>query len=77
MQAKILLPASTIQTIIEEIQEVHNTGLTHIFSRMHEEITNLNVPESDIKRILDNLSKDNLLKMCNEGDFRTDQTHDL
>jgi len=74
MQAKMLLPASTIQTLIEEIQEVHTTGLTHLLSRMHEELTKLNVPESDIKRLLDDLSKDNLLKMCNEGVFRTDQT---
>lgn len=36
MQAKMLLPASTIQTLIEEIQEVHNTGLTHLLSRMRE-----------------------------------------
>lgn len=41
---------------------------------MHEELTKLYVPESDIKRLLDDLSKDNLLKMCNEGVFRTDQT---
>ncbi len=74
MQAKMLLPASTIQTLIEEIQEVHNAGLTHLLSRMHEELTKLNVPERDIKRLLDDLSKDNLLKMCNEGVFRTDQT---
>ncbi|KAK0153029.1 hypothetical protein N1851_005294 [Merluccius polli] len=74
MQAKMLLPASTIQTLIEEMQEVHTSGLTHILSRMHEELTKLNVPESDIKRLLDDLSKENLLKMCNEGVFRTDQT---
>jgi len=59
MQAKMLLPASTIQTLIEEIQEVHTTGLTHLLSRMHE-LTKLNVHESDIKRLLDDLSKDNL-----------------
>jgi len=74
MQAKMLLPASTIQTLIEEITEVHNTGLSHLLSRMHEELTKLNVPENDIKSIIDNLSKDNLLKICNDGVFRTDQT---
>ena len=73
MQAKMFLPASTIQALIEEIQEVHNTGLTHLLSRMHKEL-NLNVPERDIKSLLDDLSKDNLLKMCSEGVFRTDQT---
>ncbi len=71
MQAKVLLPASTIQTLIEEIQEVHDTGLTHLLSRMHEELTKLNVPKRDIKRLLDDLSKDYLLKKCNEGLFRT------
>ena len=39
---------------------MHTTGLTHILSRMHEKLTKLNVPESDIKRLLDDLSKDNL-----------------
>lgn len=73
MQAKMLLPASVIQKLIGEFQEVHSYSTAHLLSKLHEDLTKLNVPENDIRDLIDNLSKNYLLKRCNEGVFRTDR----
>lgn len=74
MQAKMLLPASVIQKLMEKFQEVHSSSTAHLLSKLHEDLTKLNVPENDIKDLIDRLIKNELLKMCNEGVLRSDQT---
>lgn len=74
MQAKMLLPASTISTLIEEFQEVCTNAMSHVFVKLHEELSQLEIPEERICSIIDGLSKANLLKMYNEGFFRSDTT---
>lgn len=73
MQAKMLLPATTIQTIIEEFQEVNNNGITHVLSKVHEQLTMLNIEDSVKRKVIDDLSKENLMKICNDV-FRSDKT---
>lgn len=73
LQAKMLLPASTIQTIIEEFQEVHNSGMKYVLSKVHEKLTMLNLQDNEISQILDDVSKEDLLKACHEGPLRSDQ----
>lgn len=53
MQAKMLLPASTIQKIIEEFQEVHSCGMKHVLSKVNEKLSLLNLQDSEISQILD------------------------
>uniref|UniRef100_A0A9J7XWE9 Histone H2B n=1 Tax=Cyprinus carpio carpio TaxID=630221 RepID=A0A9J7XWE9_CYPCA len=74
MQAKMLLPASTISTLIEEFQELCTNAMSQMFVRLCEELSNLDIPDERIFNIIDGLSKDNLLKMYNEGMFRSDAT---
>lgn len=74
MQAKMLLPASTIQKIIEEFQEVHSCGMKHVLSKVNEKLTLQNLPESDISQILEDVSKEDLFKECHEGPMKSDQT---
>ncbi len=74
MQAKMLLPATTIQSLIEEFQVVHDSSIQHIFSKLRDELTKLNMPLTDIDKIIAGLNKNNLLRLYNEGVFRSDET---
>ena len=53
LQAKLLLPASTIQTIIEDFQNAHELGLSHSFSILSEKLKVLGIPEATISNIID------------------------
>ncbi|KAI2644731.1 RecBCD enzyme subunit RecC [Labeo rohita] len=74
MQAKMLLPASTISVLIEEFQEVCTNTVSQLFVRLREELAKLDIPDERICSIIDGLSKENLLKIYNEGMFRSDST---
>lgn len=74
MQAKMLLPASTISTLMEEFQEVCTNARSQLFIRLCKELSNLEIPDERICNIIDGLSKENFLKMYNEGFFRSDTT---
>lgn len=74
MQAKMLLPASTIQTIIEEFQEVHSSGMKCVLSKLHEKLSTLKLQDSEISEIIDEVSQEDLFKACNEGALRSDKT---
>lgn len=74
LQAKVLLPASTIQTIIEEFQEIHDIGQSHLFGKLRDKLVALNVGDVDVKRLIEELSKEDLLHACNSGILRSDQT---
>ena len=74
LQAKLLLPASTIQQIIEEFQEIHDIGLSHLFGKLQDKLAIYNIPESDVKNLLTELSREDLLHACNSGVLRSDQT---
>ena len=74
MQAKMLIPASTIQTIIEEFQEVHNSGIKLTLGKVHEKLTMMNLQDNEISQILDEVSKEDIFKVCHEGPLRSDKT---
>lgn len=74
MQAKMLLPNSVIQKIIEEFQEVHSYSTSHLLSTLHDDLLKLNMSKDDVKDLINNLSKNDLLRRCNEGVFRSEHT---
>lgn len=74
MQAKMLLPATTIQSLIEEFQQVHDSNMDHIFSKLRDELTKLNMSVIDIDGIIAGLNKSNLLRLYNEEVIRSDET---
>lgn len=77
MQAKMLLPATTISALrflIDEFQDLHEHGMTHVLAKVSQELTKLEIPRDRIQTIVEGLSKENLLKMYNQGVFRSDQT---
>ncbi len=52
LQAKLLLPATTVQCIIEGFQEVHSSGMQHILKRVEEKLTGLKITDEEIQRIV-------------------------
>lgn len=74
MQSEMILPATTIQILIDEFMEVHTNSMTHTLSKVNEELTKLKIPDCQINEMISGLTKENLLKMYNEGDFKSDQT---
>ena len=74
MQAKMLLPASTKSTLIEDFLKVCTTAMSQMFVRLHEGLSKLEIPDEGICNIIDGLSKEILSKMYNEGWFRSDTT---
>ena len=70
----MLLPASTIQSLIEDFQVVHDSSMEQVFSKLKEELAKQNMSENDIDQIITGLNKTNLLRLYNEGIFNSDQT---
>ncbi|KAL7399713.1 hypothetical protein ABVT39_000612 [Epinephelus coioides] len=57
LQAKLLLPATTIHTIIEGYQDVHDISLTNLLRNLSEKLTVLGIPEATISNIMDEISQ--------------------
>ena len=74
LQAKVLLPASTIQAIIEEFQNIHDIGQSHLFGRLKDKLAELNVSDEDASSLIEEVCKGDLLHACNSGSLRSDQT---
>lgn len=74
MQAKFLLPATTMQCIIDEFQEVHNIGMKRAYEKIEEKLTELDIPKDCIHKIIAELEKEDLLTIHNEGVLRSDKT---
>lgn len=52
MHAKMQLPASTIQCIIEGFQHVHTSSLADFFDKLKEKLLELNIPQTKIDQII-------------------------
>lgn len=51
-QAKLLLPASVIKTITEEVQEVNDVAPSHLFSKLKEKLSTTGVPEMTVTKVI-------------------------
>jgi hypothetical protein len=74
MQAKMLLPATTIQTLIGEFQQIHDIGQSHMRSVLHDKLSNAGIDDHEIDKIIYDLSKEDLMKTYNNGLLRSDAT---
>lgn len=73
LQAKLLLPESTIQGIVEEFQNIHDIGHSYFLSKLREKLALLELPEERINDVIDQLSREDLLTACNSGVLSTAQ----
>lgn len=73
LHAKLLLPSSVIQTIIEDMQSVYDVNQSHLLFKLNEKLVTLGVPEASINNVMDSLKADDLLQACNSHTLKTDQ----
>ncbi|KAL7396912.1 hypothetical protein ABVT39_013489 [Epinephelus coioides] len=74
LQAKLLLPATTVQCIVEEFQEAHSSGMKHVLKKVEERLKGLNITYDEIQKIVTGLEQEDLLTIYNKGILRSDRT---
>lgn len=74
MQAKMLLPASTIQCILDGFLHVHSTSMADVFDKLKGKLSELDIPQTEIEMIIQNLSKEDVFTIYNKGILRSDKT---
>lgn len=62
LQAKLLLPSSVIQTIIEDFQNVHDISQSHLLYKLNEKLVTIGVPEAEIKNVIDVVKREDLFR---------------
>lgn len=68
LQGQFLLLASTIQNIIDEMQNIYELGQTYTFNKLHSFLQNdLSLPEEDISKIFSTVKESDLFSMCHKG----------
>lgn len=72
LQAKLLLPSSVIQTIIEEVQGIHDLAQAHVFLKLKDKLSEHGVCTDTIINVIEELKKNDMLKAGNSV-LRTDQ----
>ena len=73
LRAKLLLPSSVIQVILEDFQEIHDISQSHLLFKLKEKLVALGVPDADISTVIDVLKTEDLLRACNTETLKTDQ----
>lgn len=71
LQRQLLIPASTIQTIVEEIQNIHEMGHTYTLNRLNLLLKDLSVSDEEIVKICDTVKDSDLFSACHTGPMRT------
>lgn len=57
LQSKLLLLASTIQTIIEDFQNAHELGQLHSLNILRKRLEDLGIPHATISSIIDEMNR--------------------
>jgi hypothetical protein len=74
LQAKFLLPGSTIQSIVDEIQNIHDLDQTLQYKRLSQKLSVFGISDVDVTEIVDDLRNNNLFRKCMKGELRSHQT---
>lgn len=72
LQAKLLLPSSTIQTIIEHDQERHDINQSHLTYKLQEKLNSLGLSEADVKTVIHTLKTGDLPSAYNTNTLKMD-----
>ena len=74
LQAKFLLPATVIQSIMDEMQNLHTLGFLCGLKNLSGRLLELNICESDINCLVRELQANNPFHACTYGELRTHRT---
>lgn len=72
LQGQFLLPASTIQNIVEEIQNIHELGQTYTVSKLNSMLKNdTALSDEDIRKVCNSVTGSDLFSASHKGPMRT------
>ena len=72
LESKFLVPASPIQHIVEQFEDVHSLGQVLLCRKLLSSLTNdLDIPEDRAKALIDELRSSDLLLACSKGPLRS------
>lgn len=72
LQGQLLIPASTIQTIVEEMQNVHELGQAYTITRVSSFLKNdMSLSDEAVSKICDCIKESDLFSACHQGQLRT------
>nr|XP_046250889.1 uncharacterized protein LOC124062276 isoform X2 [Scatophagus argus] len=72
LQGQLLLPASTIQTIVEEMQNMHDLGQDYTLSKLHSLLKNdLSLTDDVVAKICHCVKESDLFSASHQGPLRT------
>lgn len=72
LQGQLLIPASTIQTIVEEMQNVHELGQAYTLTKVSSLLKNdMSLSDEAITKICDCIKDSDLFSACHQGQLRT------
>ncbi|CAI5687008.1 unnamed protein product [Oreochromis niloticus] len=72
LQGQFLLPASTIQTIVEEIQNIHELGQSYTLDNLTTLLkTNTTLSDEGIAKLCEAVKGSDLFSACHKGPMRT------
>lgn len=72
LQGQLLLPASTIQTIVEEMQNVHDLGQDYTLSKLQSLLKDdMCLTDDVVSKVCDCVKDSDLFSFCHNGPLRT------
>ncbi|XP_056623049.1 uncharacterized protein LOC130436430 isoform X1 [Triplophysa dalaica] len=72
LHGQFLLPASTIQNIVEEMQSIHELGQTYSLKKLSAFLKNdLDLTDENIGRVCDVVKESDIFTTCHDGPMRT------
>ncbi len=72
LQGQFLLPASTVQTIVEEMQNVHELVQDYTLSKLHSLLKNeMCLTDEVVSKVCDCVKNSDLFSFCHQGPLRT------
>lgn len=71
LQGQHLIPVSTIQNIVEEIQNIHELGQTYTLNQLNLLLKDMSSSDEDIAKICDTIKQSDLFTACHTGPMRT------
>lgn len=74
LQGQHLLPVSTIQHIVEEIQNIYELGQTYTLNQLNLLLKDMSILDKNIVKICDTIKLSDLFTACHTGPMRTAYT---
>lgn len=72
LQAKFFIPSSTVQSIIDEFQEIHNLGFRDTIDKIKQALSTVNIPSDELNVMYGAIESTDLLSLYNNTYLKTD-----